>query len=101
MRSSTTGVPPSRATAAPTAAPSPEEPPVTSTTPRSASTLDDLLDEPRRGAALHEGQDHRLPPPLGERVGLGQLRRDVVDALGEDVGTQASQEQDRGVLVEH
>src|SRR3712207_4341395 len=90
------GVPPCSATAAATAAPRPDEPPVTTTVPSgrnpaspvaeempvsSADTRDGLLDDPGRGPPGDIGNDDGTAAPLGEHGRLRQLGRGVVPAL--------------------
>src|SRR4051794_34745286 len=106
LTSRTTGVPPASRTAAATAAPSPEAPPVTMMVPSpgadpfSAGTGDCLLDELRGGAPGHVGHEHDATAPGGERLRLRQVRDGVVAALDPDVRAQALERARRLVLLE-
>src|SRR3954471_11664895 len=101
-RSSTSAVPPPCSTASAIAAPSPDEPPVTSTVPsgRSTGTGEYLRDQPGRRATGDIGNDDGAPAPLGERLRLGQLGDGVVAALGPDVRLQRGEDGARVVLLE-
>src|SRR3954451_770403 len=99
-RSRTTGVPPAPATAAATAAPRPDAPPVTMTVPRSDRTGGGLLEQSGAGAALEERQQLDAPAPSGDHLGLRQVGDLVVAALRPDVGSQALEQPDGRVLVE-
>src|SRR5918911_1560144 len=100
FRSSTTGAPPAPATASATAHPSPDAPPVTRTTPRSAGVIHHLLDQPARRAA-GQVREHRDPrAPLTQCAGLGKLDAGVVAPLGEHVRAELAQRALRGVLGE-
>src|SRR5215210_6407650 len=103
-RSRFTGRPPAPATAATMAAPSPEEPPVTTTVPRgvgSTATADGLLEESGGGAALEVGDGHDLAAPLRQGPRLRQVGAGVVGALREDRRAQPLEHLGGGVLVEH
>src|SRR3954447_12914828 len=97
-RSRLTGVPPASRTAATTAAPRPEEPPVTSTTPGDSGT--DPLDDRRGGPARDVGQDDGLAAPGLEQLRLGQIRDAVVAALDPEVGPELGEDGFRRVLAE-
>src|SRR5215218_743908 len=99
LTSSTTGVPPSSATAAATAAPRPDEPPVTMTVPRPSADTGHL-DQPGGGSAGDVRHDDGAPTPLGQGRGLRQLGDRVVPALDPDVRLQRPQDRPRVVLLE-
>src|SRR3954453_1944932 len=102
LRSSTTGVPPAASTAAATAAPRPDAPPVTITVPESSAdgTQGGLLDQSGAGLAVDERQDDGLPAPLLEDGGFGQVAAGVVAALRPHVGAQPRERGGRRVLLE-
>src|SRR4051794_27413934 len=93
-----TGVPPASPTAATTAAPRPEEPPVTSTTPGDSGT--DPLDDRRGGPARDVGQDDGLPAPGLEELRLGEFADAVVAALDPEVGPELGEDGFGRVLPE-
>src|SRR5690242_18883198 len=95
-------VPPASSTAAATAAPRPEAPPVTSTVPgvRSAGTREHLRDQTGGRAAGDVGDEDRAAAPLGERLALRKLGHRVVAALDPDVRAQRAEHGARVVLVE-
>src|SRR4051812_4308458 len=97
--SSTTGVPPSSATAVATAAPSPDAPPVTMTMPRDSGDTGHL-DQSRGRMFRYVRHDHRAGAPFGQHGGLGQFVDVVVAALDPDVGAQLAQDRARVVLLE-
>src|SRR5215207_2169290 len=126
-RSSTTGVPPSAATAATIAAPSPDVPPVTITVPSGslgmshcpssslfrasapavrarwrtlARLAPGLVDQPARRTAGDVRHDDGAPAPLGQRRSLRELADRVVAALRPHVRAQLAQDRAWVVLVE-
>src|SRR6478609_1247956 len=98
-RSSTIAVPPCSSTAVATAAPRPDEPPVTRTVPTSSRTREHLRDQAGR-ATRHIGNDDGAATPFGERLRLGQLGDGIVAALDPHVRPDRAQDRARVVLVE-
>src|SRR3954453_10108317 len=96
---SPTGVPPAASTAWATAAPSPEDPPVTSTVP-SSDTSGRLSDKSAGRGTVDVGDEDGLPAPFGERLGLGQVGDRVVAALDPDVRPDPPQHRARVVGLE-
>src|SRR4051812_37243954 len=97
--SSTTGVPPAASTACATAAPSPEDPPVTNTVP-SSDTSGRLSDKSAGRVTVDVGDEDGLAAPFGERLGLWQVGDRVVAALDPDVRPDPPQYRARVVLLE-
>src|SRR4051794_28019666 len=89
-------------TACTTAAPRPDDPPVTSTLPNSAgATTDDLLDESGAGPSLQVWNDGHLTAPLPQDRRLRKVSHAVVASFHEDVRTQSSQHRLGRELLEH